>query len=208
MGNPIKLYALREELALRHSDLTTLLGLAENCNKDDRVYSVVVASICLAAYNQIEFVSRQIVLNTCDEIIRTEKHYFDITKEIKKHLLGTAKKQASETGLESLFARQACTYRPKESDITNGNIDFSTLRRLAETYSIHFSWPRHPTITLDTLKDIRNQLAHGETAFSQINYTIADLKEFVAYIEELSLAIVDGIEISLNDKKYCMTEQN
>lgn len=203
----INLDELRSENRLRLKNLESLLKIAkelENKQKEPTAYCCLCSSICLAAYNQVEYLTRQIILNVCDSIIEKEKHYFDIQQSIQNHLSSIAKKENYQKNIESLLNRIACLYKPETDKITDGNIGFKKLKQILDSYHINIpKWPTSPPLDLDTLKDIRNNLAHGKVAFSENHFISSDLEKFIKYLEELSTLIIDNLEICINAQTYC-----
>ena len=57
-------------------------------------------------------------------------------------------------------------------------------------------------INLDTLKDIRNDISHGNKSLSSVIYTYSDIEHFFDYMQELFLFIMDGLELCINEKRY------
>lgn len=199
--------SLRKEVNKRKNDLQRLLKLLKTIDSDDDLYSTISSAIFLAAYNKIEYLLREVILTICDEINSSNKHYFQIKNGIKKHLFDAAKKEHAQQNLELLFNQSACKFKPHDNKLLSGNVNQKYLKETLENYEVFVTWPRAASlITLDTLKDIRNELSHGHKAFSEVKYPLEDIKTFIEYLEEISLLILDKLEISLNEQLYCIEE--
>lgn len=199
--------SLKKEINKRKDDIQKLLELLKTIDTDDELYSVISSAIFLAAYNLIEYLLREVILTICDEINSNNKHYFEIKNEIRKHLFDSAKKEHAQHNIELLFNHSACKFKPNNNSLLSGNVNQRYLRETLEKYAVFVKWPRTVSlITLDTLKDIRNELSHGHKAFSEIKFSLEDINNFIMHLEEISLLILDKLEISLNEQLYCIEE--
>lgn len=203
------LEALKEDLRKRDEDIdklyTHLLSLG-----DEQLCNIVKANILVMLYNKVEFFFREFIFSIYDDIHDQEVSFFDLKPYIQNIISGylfpkNSNAEQKHQTLKNLFEDKFKIYKPEKTDIANGNVDGRMFKDILKEYQIsdiqfHFQ----AEIDLRTLKDIRNQLAHGEKDFSEIGlaYSVEQLMVCKKEIERIFLDIQDKLEISLNDRFY------
>ena len=83
----------------------------------------------------------------------------------------------------------------------SGNIDAQKIRDIAKKFG--YLEPKDGR-GLQTIKDKRNQLAHGEFTFSDIgkNYTSNDLIEYKSEVVSFIEGVLNNVEVYINTKGY------
>lgn len=203
------LEALKEDLRKRDEDIdklyTHLLSLG-----DEQLCNIVKANILVMLYNKVEFFFREFIFSIYDDIHDQEVSFFELKPYIQNIISGylfpkNSNAEQKHQTLKNLFEDKFKIYKPEKTDIANGNVDGRMFKDILKEYQIsdiqfHFQ----AEIDLRTLKDIRNQLAHGEKYFSEIGlaYSVEQLMVCKKEIERIFLDIQDKLEISLNDRFY------
>lgn len=83
----------------------------------------------------------------------------------------------------------------------SGNIDAQRIREIAKKFG--YLEPKDGR-SLQTIKDKRNQLAHGEFTFSDIgkNYSVNDLIDYKSEVVTFIENVLNNVEIYINTKGY------
>lgn len=175
----------------------------------------------LLLYNLAESSIKQAIQAIFEEIIRDNVKYEDAKEEIRKEFVKFMKKINTENFVFSVnnLSEDLISYclsvkqQPTDTqpqyikELFSGNVHAKTIRSLAEKYG--FSFATNPKLTnngraLQTVKDKRNDLAHGVFSFQAIGkeYTETDLikmkEQVLAYLEQ----ILDNIEDYINKKEF------
>ncbi len=221
--------SLKEELRNRDDNIEALYTHLEKLDEDikerdvrdrkeiitfsddlDTVSNILRATLFLMIYNKIEFFIREFILTIYEGIAEKEVSFFNLKDELQENIAGlllpqNLSKNKKKNQLHQVFMDDKVTYYPTRQEIVNGNIDKKKLKEILNNYQfnaikINFKSP----ITLDTLKDIRNSLAHGEKNFSEqgMSYTTQDFKVFKEDVSTICVNILDELEIYLNDQKF------
>lgn len=175
----------------------------------DALSNILKASIFLMIYNKFEFFVREFILTLYEGIIESEVSFFELKDELQESIAellfhknlnkGEKKKQ-----LHQVFMDDKMNYCPHKKQIVNGNVDKKKLKEILSNYKIPVKVCFNSAITLDTLKDLRNALAHGEKNFYEqgISYTVDNIEIFKEDIKSICYEMLDELDIYLNDKKF------
>ncbi|OOF53849.1 MAE_28990/MAE_18760 family HEPN-like nuclease [Rodentibacter genomosp. 2] len=205
----MSLEALKNDLQKRDEDIdkvyTHLISL-----QDLELCDIFKANLLIMLYNKVEFFFREFIFSIYDEIHDQDIAFFELKPHIQTIISGYLFPKDCPTNqkyqtIKNLFQDKVKYYKPEKTDIANGNINGDMFKNMLEAYQItgvHIYFQGE--ITLHTLKNIRNQLAHGEKDFSEIGrlYTIEQIDKFKEELKNIFLDIQDKLEISLNDKFY------
>ncbi|OOF84628.1 hypothetical protein BKG93_06840 [Rodentibacter ratti] len=205
----MSLEALKNDLRKRDEDIdkiyTHLISL-----QDPELCDIFKANLFIMLYNKVEFFFREFIFSIYDEIHDQNIAFFELKPHIQTIISGYLFPKDCPTNqkhqtIKNLFQDKVKYYKPEKTDIANGNINGDMFKNILNAYQItgvriYF----RGEITLHTLKNIRNQLAHGEKDFSEIGrlYTIEQIDKFKEELKNIFLNIQDKLEISLNNKFY------
>lgn len=206
----MSLEALKEDLRQRDEDIEELyLHLAQQ-NENDELSHILKANLFVMLYNKVEFFFREFIFSIYDEILDRNVLFFQLKPHIQQIITDylfskDSTKQKKYDLIKNLFENHITDYKPEKANIANGNIDGKLIKKVLEQYKINPS-PVYCTgdVKLHTLKNIRNELAHGEKSFSATGkqYSVNQVKQLKEDIERIFLALQDELEIFLNDKHY------
>lgn len=190
-------------------------------NLDPILVKTLKANGFLLLYNLAESSIKQAIQAIFEEIIKDNVKYEDAKEEIQKEFIKFMKKVNTDNFVFSVnnlsedlisyclsVKQQPADTQPQYiKELFSGNVHAKTIRDLAGKYG--FSFATNPKLTnngraLQTVKDKRNDLAHGVFSFQAIgkDYTEQDLikmkKQVLAYLEQ----ILDNIEKYINNKEF------
>lgn len=208
-----------EKIITRSGKILYSDGKSENI--DSILIKTLKANGFLLLYNLAESSIKQAIQAIFEEIIKDNVKYEDAKEEIRKEFVKFMKKVNANDFVFSVnnLSEDLISYclsvkqQPTDTqpqyikELFSGNVHADTVRKLAEKYG--FSFATNPRLTnngraLQTVKDKRNDLAHGVFSFQAIgkDYTIEDLikmkKQVLAYLEQ----ILDNIEQYINKKEF------
>lgn len=214
--------AIKEEFEDKIQEIDIFFELLKNidseeiCLKDDSILTdlnkILKASFFLMLYNMVESTMRESVVAIYDRIDSNGVHFNQLGDKLRKKILGDCKK--NYIGLETLhgetsndIAKELLKASLSEKNLFSGNIDNDLIKNTAVQYG--FSYSTDPNRTrrgekLRTIKNYRNDLAHGNTTFSEVgrSYSLNQLKEYkeetIAYMEK----IIDNIDYYLTNQWY------
>lgn len=201
--------ALKNDLQKRDKDIDNLY-IHLNSLQDTELCNIVKANLLVMLYNKVEFFFREFIFSIYDEIHDQNISFFKLKPHIQNIISGYLfpknfpKNQKHKT-IKNLFQDKVKYYKPEKTDIANGNVDGDMFKDILNVYQITgVQFDIRGDIKFHTLKNIRNQLAHGEEDFSEIGrlYTVEQINLFKEEIKRIFLEIQDKLEISLNDKFY------
>lgn len=205
-----QLSLLKEEIRNRSDDISRLISLLDDkqrsiLNYDQNIVPCISATVMLGLYNILEYLLCECINYICDEIKSNNVTYFFIQPGIREILYKQATKCKREE-VEKLFHYASCRFIPDRSLAISGNADFKQLNFILKSFCIMNKSANLPgnrsQINLDTLKDIRNDISHGNKSLSSVIYTYSDIEHFFEYMQELFLFIMDGLELCINEKRY------
>lgn len=214
--------AIKDEFEEKIQELEIFFELLENieseeiCLKDDSILTdldkILKASFFLMLYNMVESTMRESVIAIYDKIDSNCIHFNQLGSKLRRKILGDCKK--SYIGIDSLhnetgndIAKELLKASLSEKNLFSGNIDHEIIKATALQYG--FSHSTDPNRTrhgekLRTIKEYRNDLAHGNITFSEVgrSYSLNQLREYkeetIAYMEK----IIENIEYYLNNQRY------
>lgn len=179
---------------------------------DMTVYKILKANVLLMLYNCIEAV----VSNSIDAI-RNNIHNdisanFDCLKnEIKTQIIKDLKQNISPDNFVQIcteISKDIIKLSFKKENISKGNIDRDIITTLATIYGFNVRNSNYQETahgeTLTTIKEKRNDLAHGTFSFSDIGrqYSTQDLTKLKNQTIQYLSFVVAEIETYLTHKMY------
>jgi hypothetical protein len=181
-----------------------------NSNTNDDLNKILKSNMLLMLYNLVE----SSMSNAIEEIhanIHNNLISFDVLKiELKEVLISYLKKNSNAKNFVTTIANIANDIVKTSFDkqkIFSGNVDSRKINEISKQYGFDSTTTHADTKNgqcLLTIKNKRNDLAHGTYSFTEIGkeYTIEDLekmkKETINYLKE----ILDNIDTYLVNQDY------
>ena len=182
----------------------------------DQLQNILTANGFLLLYNVIEATIRHSILEIYYAIEDNGISFEQLSDSLKKIWVEQSTDNLKEGNFKSDTLRDSIL-KITESILTretislsNGKLGFSgnlyakTIRKLATKYGFDTSSDGR---NLETIKNKRNHLAHGDSTFSEIgkNFTVGELEDFkdetLAYLAD----VINKIEIFIVQKKYTIS---
>jgi len=205
--------AVREDLYQRAKELTSYLrhvGSVSECARSEPEKAIarsLRAAAYLITYNLVEATARNAVRAVFDRL-KDESISFDRLTVQLKLLLLTHTRRKSPQALAEAFANIATDIVVKVFEpgaLFSGNVDARTLRDTARKigYKQNSTTGRAAPALL-TVKNNRNDLAHGHKTFSDIgrDTTVPDLRMHAAQAIRYMCEVVRNIEKFVKDREY------
>ena len=179
---------------------------------NDTLKDTLKGEVFLLLYNLIESTLRESITYIHEVLKGEEIHFNQLRPEFRKEILNRAK--SDKIGIDNLFKSTAldistqllaATFRAKI--IFSGNIDHQEVRKQAKIYGFStdtiFQETKHGE-SLELIKNKRNDLAHGNSSFSEIgkNYTVEQMNEFSQEVINYLDSITTHISNALIQKDY------
>lgn len=205
-----EIISIMSEINIKKEALNYATSLAE-FNILDRRVNILKSSLHLIAYNQVENVARGCIESIYDHIKDNGVTYGVLKEKIQIKILHRCVKD-NENG-NILFRKigrdisdkiiQASLNVRKEF---NGNVSKDIINKIANAYGINIiNAPEcRNGIDLDTLKDIRNELAHGSIGFSRKgqNDSVDEVIRRVKHINQYLLLLIGCTEEYITQNGY------
>jgi hypothetical protein len=178
-------------------------------NADDNLFKILKSNLLVMLYNLIE----SSISNAIEEIhnnIHSNSISFNLLKEqIKSLVIKNTRRINSDEFVAKIadIATDIIKYTFKREELFNGNVDSRKIKKLSEQYGFNsdteYKRTKHGT-HLVTIKNKRNDLAHGIYSFTEVGkeYTIQDLEEIKDKTTNYISDILDNIERYLVNKDY------
>lgn len=186
-------------------------GYTDKLPFDDQLINVLKSVIYIMSYNQLEATARSCLESVYDHLDDNEIGYEKLkpciqkeilTAVIKNHENGNAIHKCIGSDLEKKIPRASLNIKK----VFNGNVCKDTFIKINKDYDLRVTPSRENRDgeDLDTLKNARNDLAHGNKSFSEYGATystndfIESSKRVSAYISSAITAFDEYIE----EEKY------
>ena len=184
-------------------------GIVKEKIIDNELAKIMNANGFLLLYNLIEATIRNSISAILNSI-STDKLTFKLLSDNLKKLwinqeinntkdISKFKEKVSE--LSEKILNDSLLEFSQECINISGNIDAQKIRDIAKKFG--YLEPKDGR-GLQTIKDKRNQLAHGEFTFSDIgkNYTSNDLIEYKSEVVSFIEGVLNNVEVYINTKGY------
>lgn len=200
---------VREDFRKRVAELGVCLRhikkLDQKAGVDPLVFRALKAGCYVQAYNLIESTATQVVAAIFDHLKRAGISFDDVREELKTFVLKHAKMHEPRK-LAALLQQVAPDLLSRSVDpekLFSGNIDVRKLRQLAGEICYR-SGAKGKTQYLLTIKNARNDLAHGSRSFVEVgrDVTMPELRDHVAAAVWHMRSTVENVEAYLNAKNY------
>lgn len=190
------------EVALRETQSD---GAVYSMHEHEELLKTLKATCYLLLYNLVESTMRNAVEAIFDEL-RTEGASFDeCREELRREILKNFKKRDMEKLLPKLFtlARDVVFETFERSEMFAGNLDARTIRMTAKRFG--FAEPVGNRFwMLQTVKDVRNDLAHGVKSFAEVGRgaSPSDLEEARSQTVRILTETLQNISDYLQKREY------
>ena len=184
-------------------------GIVKEKIIDNELAKIMKANGFLLLYNLIEATIRNSISAILNSI-STDKLTFKLLSDNLKKLwinqeinntkdISKFKEKVSE--LSEKILNDSLLEFSQECINISGNIDAQKIRDIAKKFG--YLEPKDGR-GLQTIKDKRNQLAHGEFTFSDIgkNYTSNDLIDYKSEVVSFIEGVLNNVEVYINTKGY------
>lgn len=180
-------------------------GVALRLGERDELLKTLKASCYLLLYNLVESTMRNIVEAIFDEFRAEGIRFDDCREEIRRLVLVNFKARNTDSLLAKLLdiARHIVTETFESKETFAGNLDARTIRETAKRFgfkppSIKTGW------VMQTVKDNRNYLAHGNKSFSEIgkDTTPDRLEEARKQTVVILILTIRNVATYLIEKRY------
>ena len=185
-----------------------ILGQEEIKNIDTELSTILKANGFLLLYNLIEATVRSSIDAVLNSMRTSSVTFRDLSDNLKKIWIKQETKSInSETNYEKILQIAKNILENEilsfEKDCINisGNIDAQKIRNILKQFGGHeISNGRD----LKTIKDKRNNLAHGEFTFSEIgkDYTVQELIDYKDETKNYLSNVLDEIQDYIGNQKY------
>jgi hypothetical protein len=191
----------KQEVALQASPGTAGYSTHEH----EELLKTFKATCYLLLYNLVESTMRNAIEAIFDELQGSRASYDDCRAELKREILKNFKKRDMEKLLPKLLslARDVVHETFERSETFAGNLDARTIRLTAKRFG--FAEPAGAAFyMLQTVKDARNDLAHGVKSFADVgrNSTPTDLELARTQTVSILTETLQNIDKYLKEKEY------
>lgn len=171
----------------------------------DELLKTFKATCYLLLYNLVESTMRNAIEAIFDELKSKGIQFDDCREELRREILKNLKKRDMEKLLPRLLslARDVVHETFEGSESFAGNLDARTIRRTAMRFG--FGVPVGSEFALlQTVKDVRNDLAHGVKSFAEVgrNASPSDLEEARSQTVEILTQTLTNIQNYLVNQQY------
>ena len=184
-------------------------GIVKEKIIDNELAKIMKANGFLLLYNLIEATIRNSISAILNSI-STDKLTFKLLSDNLKKLWinqeinntkDISKFKEKDSELSEKILNDSLLEFSQECINISGNIDAQKIRDIAKKFG--YLEPKDGR-GLQTIKDKRNQLAHGEFTFSDIgkNYTSNDLIEYKSEVVSFIEGVLNNVEVYINTKGY------
>ena len=206
-----KYFLFLEELISEKTKLSTLdnNGNIQIQEVDSELVKTLKANSFLLLYNLIESSMTNAIEAIFDKLINENVSFNDVRVEIKRVIVQNFKNRSPEGVYSQItdISLDIIKVGFNRKEIFSGNIDAKKITKTATQYGFSYDTDYEKTKhgkSLRDIKNIRNDLAHGYTSFSEIgkDRTIEDLIKIKNEVVEYMNQILINIQSYLNSKKY------
>jgi len=191
----------KQEVALQASAGTPSYSSHEH----EELLKTFKATCYLLLYNLVESTMRNAIEAIFDELEARRASYDDCREELKREILKNFKKRDMEKLIPKLLslARDVVHETFERSETFSGNLDARTIRLTAKRFG--FPEPAGNNFwMLQTVKDARNDLAHGVKSFADVgrNASPSDLELARAQTVAILTETLQNIDTYLKQQEY------
>jgi hypothetical protein len=224
------MHLIKEELRTRADEISEFLELIKFLEEveiitgepeNSRVITLSLKNtlkgqVFLLLYNLIEATMRESIGYIQYVLTERKISFNQLRAELRKEILKRAK--SKDVGLDELWketasdiSRQLLAATFEKKKIFSGNINHKEICEQAKIYGFktetEYTETKHGN-SLEIIKDKRNNLAHGNSSFSEIgkHYSIQDIENFVNEVINYLESITTHITDYLSQQGYLMKQ--
>ena len=191
-----------EEVALRTAQGNEA---AFSSHEHEELLKTFKATCYLLLYNLVESTMRNAIEAIFDELRTKGASYDDCREELRREILKNFKKRDMERLLPKLLtlARDVVFETFERSETFSGNLDARAIKSTAKRFG--FAEPAGDKFwLLQTVKDVRNDLAHGVKSFADVgrNASPSDLEAARAQTVQILGETLQNISDYLQKQEY------
>ncbi|WP_151976668.1 MAE_28990/MAE_18760 family HEPN-like nuclease [Acinetobacter soli] len=179
------------------------------------VQKTLRASCYLLIYNLLESTTCD-ALDAIHQTLSSEQIDLQaLSNNLKKIIFANLKQGLGDKSIQEILNQQIdlriiiMSHGYDKRKFLSGNFDIDAIRKIEKQYGFNMrivngqNGVYDPTI-IKTIKHKRNALAHGSESFEQCgqNIPVFSMREKYAHSKNTLLALFNGINIFINDKKY------
>ncbi len=196
-----------DEVALRKAKGDNAAFSAE---EHEELMKTFKATCYLLLYNLVESTMRNAIEAIFDELSVQKVSFDDCREELRREILKNFKKRDMEKLLPKLLslATDVTCKTFERSETFAGNLDARAIRATAKRFGFAEPTGRGYTL-LQTVKDLRNDLAHGVKSFAEVgrNASPTDLENARNETVEILLKTLENIRAYLSNRDYLSASQ-
>jgi hypothetical protein len=181
--------------------------LAFSAQEHEELLKTFKATCYLLLYNLVESTMRNAVEAIFEELKAVGVKFDECRQELRREILKNFKKRDMERLLPRLLmlARDVVHETFEGSESFSGNLDARAIRQTAKKFG--FAVPSGNEFRmLQTVKDLRNDLAHGVKSFAEVgrNASPSDLEEARSQTAEILSKTLENISNYLENRHYLL----
>jgi len=183
---------------------TDILGTLSEKNIDTNLSTILKANGFLLLYNLIEATIRNSINAIFYSVHSKNLTFKDLTNNLQKMWIKQEIKNIQHEDIfylaQKILKNELLLFKAESVNIS-GNIDAQKTRKIANQFGYQESKDGRD---LKTIKDKRNNLAHGEFTFSEIgkDYTVRELINFKNNTKDFLDSVLNNIENYINDERF------
>ena len=162
------------------------------------------ANAFLLLYNLIESTVKNALEAIFDELQNNSIDFDACRNELRRIILVNLKRRDVDKllPLVTKLANDLARITFNKDELFAGNVDAKLIRKTAERYG--FAAPRKRSDNLLTVKDNRNDLAHGNKTFAEVGreYDFARLEQIRVQVTDYLSELIDNIENYIAQQGY------
>lgn len=195
----------KQEVALR---ATQSEESAFSAQEHEELLKTFKATCYLLLYNLVESTMRNAIEAIFEELKSSGVGFDECREELRREILRNFKKRDMERLLPRLLslARDVIHETFEGSESFSGNLDARTIRQTAKKFG--FAAPAGSEFQLlQTVKDLRNDLAHGVKSFAEVgrNASPTDLEKARTETVDILSKTLQNISSYLENRHYLQT---
>lgn len=202
-------------IALKELQELQLNGTSNSEYSSDEFLKILKANALLMIYNLVESTVMGGILEIYDKFKQDGFTYSTVSKEIKDIWFSYKFKQVYDTTahyhsyrekaleiVNAIMVGEIIELDRKAADIS-GNLDAQQIRNVCKEHGIQFTTEEscRGGVVLQTVKDRRNDLAHGTLSFAECgrDYTVNDLESIKDETVIFLRGLLEGMELYYNE---------
>jgi hypothetical protein len=192
---------------LEEKDITLTSTTPLTSDQHESLLKTLKANGFILLYNLLESTMKNAIEAIFGEFRTKNISFDDCREEVRQIVISNLKVHNPDKIFTALtpLAQKILTETFRKKKAFAGNVDAKKIQEVAQNYG--FKPPKAKNSSLLTVKDLRNDLAHGDKSFAEVgrDFEAARLEEIkveiIAYLDE----VLDNIITYLDNKEYLQT---